>query len=239
MRGRSTTSTANSWLRSPAACDVVAHRLAQREEREVEAAVGRAVHRRAFPGAARLGTARTPPCAGARSPPRSPSRADRRRGERCCRRAARRDTAAAACPRRASRPTDAGRRSANSRGRTRPCRRARRTPARRAPPAPRTCSCGIFKRDGNAAREVQRVLGEQTEERRRPLRRPVHDAVVGFEAAVEVGRAPFDVLDAAAARERAQRQHDEGHARCRRGAAAARSRALMTICGSKARRMPK
>ena len=49
MRGRSTTSTANSWLRSPAACDVVAHRLAQREEREVEAAVGRARPSARFP----------------------------------------------------------------------------------------------------------------------------------------------------------------------------------------------
>ena len=68
-----------------------------------------------------------------------------------------------------------------------------------------------LQRDGNTAREGQRVLGQETEERRRPLGWPMHDAVIGFEAAVEIGCAPFDVLDAAAARERAQRQHDEGH----------------------------
>ena len=66
-----------------------------------------------------------------------------------------------------------------------------------------------LQRDRDGARELQSVFGQQPKERRGALGRPVRDAVVGLETAVEVGCALLDVSNAAAALQRSQRPQHE------------------------------
>ena len=170
---------------------VVAHRLAQREEREVEAAVGRAVHRRAFPRPAGLELredlhARRLEALGRRRDAQIAAAADRavagQHGEMLRRQRVFDQPAGPQMPHAVAPVVRAEHRGPGEQDDGEDRERRRRPHVQI-----RNLQC-----DGDPRASFS-ASSASSPERRGLASAPVNDAVVGFEAAVEVRSAAFDV----------------------------------------------